>query len=101
MKSGKEYKEACKLFTECLETGKTYSPEIRKNCLENLKEILGSQNLLSKAPNIIKILEHYEKRKNNDIVFLLDSSESMGTEPRKDYATREILNVTEIVKELY
>jgi hypothetical protein len=93
LKSSKEYKEACKLFTECLETGKIYSPEIRKGCLENLKEILTEQNLIHKAPNILKILEHYNKRKNNDIVFLLDSSESMGTEARKDYAIREILKV--------
>jgi hypothetical protein len=37
-KAGK-IKQACKLFTECLEVGRIYDPDIRKKSLEKLKEI--------------------------------------------------------------
>jgi hypothetical protein len=72
------------------ETGKIYHPELRNKCLEHLKEILESKNLLSKAPNIQRILDRNLKKNNNDIIFLLDISESM-TENKEDYALREIL----------
>ena len=93
LKSTHNFKEACFLFTRCLEYGTIYDPEIRKHCLENLKEILGQFNLLEKAQNVEKLLNNNFEKKNNDIVFLLDSSESMGTSPRKEYAIREILKV--------
>ncbi len=93
LKSTHNLKEACVLFTKCLEYGTIYDPEIRRSCLENLRSVLETKNLLAKAPNIDKLLRNNFEKKNNDIVFLLDSSESMGTGSRKDYALREILKV--------
>lgn len=55
-----------------------------------MKEILESQNLLYRAPNIQKLLDRNLKKNNNDIVFLLDISESM-TQNKEGYALREIL----------
>ena len=72
------------------ETGKIYDPEIRHKCLENLKDILESKGLLYKAPNVQRILDRNMKKNNNDIIFLLDISESM-TENKEKYALREIL----------
>ena len=55
--------------------------------------ILEEKNLLDKAPNILRLLESNFNKKNNDIIFLLDISESMGGSNKEDYALREILKV--------
>lgn len=63
---------------------------LRNKCLEHLKDILEKKNLLHKAPNIQKILDRNLKKNNNDIIFLLDNSESMKGN-KEEYALREIL----------
>jgi hypothetical protein len=63
-------------------------------CLEQLRKIFEENNLLNRAPNIVKMIEiNFNKRKNNDIVFLLDLSESMEKSKRRVYGLREILKV--------
>jgi len=52
------------------------------------------KNLLMKAPNIQRLYESNFIKKNNDIIFLLDISESMGVGFKEDYALREILKVS-------
>ena len=50
-------KSAALKFTECLEIGKIYDPEIRKKCLEQLKEIFEvkrKQDLVEVCGAIIK-----------------------------------------------
>ena len=51
------------------------------------------KNLLEEAPNIPKLLENTVSKKNKDIVFALDFSESMTHPGRKAYALKAILTV--------
>lgn len=88
-KMGK-YKYAGYLFTRSLEQGKYYDPDIRNKALVALNKIFSTQGLSGKAPNIRKILE--EGDEINDVIFLLDYSESMDG-PRIKYAIRCILNI--------
>ncbi|CAK61368.1 unnamed protein product (macronuclear) [Paramecium tetraurelia] len=85
-------KKAAFIFTECLETSKFYDPEIRINCLKQLKEIFQSQNLLYKVPKIEQLLELNEIKKNNDIVFVIDHSGSMEN-IKKELAINGILKI--------
>ncbi|CAD8116567.1 unnamed protein product [Paramecium sonneborni] len=85
-------KKAAFIFTECLETSKYYDPEIRINCLKQLKEIFQSQNLLYKVPKIEQLLELNEIKKNNDIVFVIDHSGSMEN-IKKELAINGILKI--------
>ena len=57
--------------------------------------IFNKQNkgLLEQAPNIPKILDNTVSKKNKDIVFALDYSESMTQPGRLQYATKAIVTV--------
>ena len=88
-KMGK-YKNAVSLFTRSLEQGKVYDPDIRNKTLVALNKIFSSQGLSGKALNIRKILD--EEDRVNDVIFLLDYSESMKW-TRIQYAIKCILNI--------
>ena len=107
---------AAQKFTDCLEIGTIYDPEIRRKCLEQLKEILEvknhkncifkqknikkkkkSKSLLEQAPNIPKLLENTLSKRNKDIVFALDYSESMKQPGRIMHATKAIVTVNLII----
>lgn len=51
------------------------------------------KKLLEKTPSLSKIIESNFNKRNNDVIFLLDISESMSCGNREDYALREILKV--------
>jgi tetratricopeptide (TPR) repeat protein len=87
-----KYKAAAICFTDAIEQGKQYDPTIRKACLLEIRDILVSQDLLGKAPNIAKILSLFNAR-NKDIVFVLDYSQSMGDGGRIAHAVSNILKV--------
>lgn len=88
-----KYRLACIMLTKSIETGKIYDPLIRKKCLELLSTILARQNLLKKAPNVTTILTRLGEVCRNDIVFLLDYSESMGKGARIQYAIRNFAKI--------
>lgn len=87
------YKQACIMFTQSIEKGKVYDPHIRKKSLEALSNLLASQNLLQKAPNITNILSRMDDTNHKDILFLLDYSESMGKGARIQYAIRNFMKI--------
>lgn len=88
-----KYKQACIMFTQSIEMGKIYDPHIRKMSLEALSNLLASQNLLQKAPNITKILTRMDSINHKDIIFLLDYSESMGEGARIQYAIKNFVKI--------
>lgn len=54
--------------------------------------------MLDQAPNIPKLLENTLSKKNKDIVFALDYSESMTQGTRLEYATKAILVVSTLIR---
>lgn len=59
------------------QTGEIYDPVLRRKSLTELHEIFSSHNLINPLSKINNMLERYTENLNNDIVFLLDISESM------------------------
>lgn len=113
-KIGKTKAAAIK-FTQCLELGDIYDPEIRRRCLEQLRDIFDvflfflnnstltkkkkNYGFLEQIPNIPKLLENTVSKKNKDIVFALDYSESMIQPGRLKHATKAIVTVR--LKKIY
>ncbi len=88
----KNYRTAATIFTENLEYGVRFDPQVRKQCLLELKEIFEFHRMYKEAPNIQMLLDSF-KRRNKDIIFLLDYSQSMGEGGRISTAVDNILKV--------
>ena len=56
-----------------------------------------SKSLIEQAPNIPKLLENTLSKKNKDIVFALDFSESMKQPGRLQHATKAIVTVNLVI----
>lgn len=93
LKKCQNFKKACRMFTICLQEGVYYDPTIRRQCLENLKEILEAQNLLSQAPSIKMLINQCNKQNNKDIVFVLDFSDSMNYGRKKETSIDKFLEI--------
>ena len=79
----------------CLESGYVYNPDVRIKCLEELYEIFRARQrrsdgkpLLELAPKIEYLLRRSYKKEKKDIVFCLDSSESMDHFSKKAHAIK-------------
>ena len=55
---------AAQKFTDCLEIGTIYDPEIRRKCLEQLKEILEVKN----HKNCLFKQKQYKKKKKVQVI---------------------------------
>lgn len=78
-----------------METGSVYDPNVRIKCLEELYEIFKNKHrksdgkpLLELAPKIEVLLRRSYKKEKKDIVFCLDSSESMDHFSKKAHAIK-------------
>ncbi|KRW99895.1 HAD-like domain [Pseudocohnilembus persalinus] len=72
------YKKSCEIFADCLILGKKYEPQVRQECLLNIREIITQQGLIQEAPFINKMIEENDDNNTNkDIVFCIDFSQSM------------------------
>ncbi len=61
-------------------------PKTNIKCLKYLKKIFQEQELIEEKKRVEKLIEIFKKNNNIDIIFMLDMSESMDYQNKKNFA---------------